>query len=353
MKQIHVFFCIFVLILISCNTNDKSNPGEETNNIEAIPPPQVEVTLAKVGVFKDEIISNGKLEAHEKAELIFKVNSMVKDLRVRNGQHVQQGDTIAILENYESKNRLLQSRVSFENARIRLMDELISLGYELADSASIPPSMFQAAKIKSGYLQAHNELELASHTYNESFIIAPISGFIGNLSARENTYPKNNNLICTIMDMNAFEIIFPVMESELDEIQTGQLITVVPVYNQSLEIRGKVMEINPVVDVNGLVEARALINRPSSRLFEGMNMKVFLQVEKDNSLIVPKEAITLRTEKEVVFTFEKGLAKWNYVKTGLENSRFVTVTEGLKEGDSVIVSGNVHLAHDAEVILNN
>jgi len=313
----------------------------------------VEVTLVKKGVFKDEIISNGKLEAHEKAELIFKANSKVKELRVKNGQHVKKGDTITILENYESKNQLLQSRVEFENARIKLMDELIALGYELADSADIPPSIFEAAKIKSGFLQAQNQLKLALYKYNESFITAPISGYIGNLKARENTYPKNNNLICTIMDMKAFEIVFPVMESELNEIKTGQEINVIPVYNEKMKIAGKVIEINPVIDENGLVEVRALINNPSSGLFEGMNVKVYIQVEKDNSLIIPKNAITLRTEKEVVFTYEKGLAKWNYVKTGHENSRFVTITEGLKAGDSVIVSGNVHLAHDAEVKLTN
>jgi uncharacterized protein YaiI (UPF0178 family) len=40
---------------------------------------------------------------------------------------------------------------------------------------------------------------------------------------------------------------------------------------------------------------------------------------------------------------------WNYVTTGLENVDSYTVEDGLKEGDVVIVSGNINLAHEAPV----
>jgi multidrug efflux pump subunit AcrA (membrane-fusion protein) len=53
----------------------------------------------------------------------------------------------------------------------------------------------------------------------------------------------------------------------------------------------------------------------------------------------------------VVFTYESGLAKWNYVKTSFENSTQYVITEGLSPGDSVIVKGNLNLAHDAKVKL--
>lgn len=48
---------------------------------------------------------------------------------------------------------------------------------------------------------------------------------------------------------------------------------------------------------------------------------------------------------------------WNYVHTGLENAtQYVVsnkadtgVTDGLLEGDTVIVTGNLNLAHEAKV----
>ncbi len=48
---------------------------------------------------------------------------------------------------------------------------------------------------------------------------------------------------------------------------------------------------------------------------------------------------------------------WNYVNTGLENAIECVVSDksqkgiedGLLEGDTVIVTGNLNLAHEAEV----
>ena len=66
--------------------------------------------------------------------------------------------------------------------------------------------------------------------------------------------------------------------------------------------------------------------------------------------VVPKTAVVLRTGKQVVFTVVDGKAVWNYVQTGLENATEYTVTgETLKEGDLIIVTGNINLAHESPV----
>ena len=57
----------------------------------------------------------------------------------------------------------------------------------------------------------------------------------------------------------------------------------------------------------------------------------------------------LRQGRQVVFTLQGDQAIWNYVQTGLENADTYTILEGLKEGDEVIVTGNVNLAHEAKV----
>jgi len=54
-----------------------------------------------------------------------------------------------------------------------------------------------------------------------------------------------------------------------------------------------------------------------------------------------------------VFTFHNGLALWNYVETGPENSRRIVITSGLEEGMEVIVSGNLNLAHETPVVKKN
>lgn len=94
--------------------------------------------------------------------------------------------------------------------------------------------------------------------------------------------------------------------------------------------------------------------RNNGRLFEGMNIRVSVQRMLANQIVIPKEAVVLRSGKPVVFTLVNNKAYWNYVQTGLENSSTYTITEGLKEGDVIITSGNINLAHETPVtIVNN
>ena len=105
-----------------------------------------------------------------------------------------------------------------------------------------------------------------------------------------------------------------------------------------------------------MVKVRALVDG-KGKLFSGMNVRISVRRFLGNQLVIPKTAVVLRSGKQVVFTLEKGKAQWNYVQTGLENADSCIVsnkedkgvTDGLIEGDMVIVSGNVNLAHEAPV----
>ena len=110
-----------------------------------------------------------------------------------------------------------------------------------------------------------------------------------------------------------------------------------------------------MVGENGLVQVKAIAHPQQAKilekLFDGMNVKIIIENQIPNQLIIPKQAVVLRSNKQVVFTYESGLAKWNYVKTAYENSTAYAIKEGLKENDTIIVQGNLNLAHDARVVI--
>jgi len=84
-----------------------------------------------------------------------------------------------------------------------------------------------------------------------------------------------------------------------------------------------------------------------------MNVQVTVEEVLPACLSVPRNAVVLRQGRQVVFTFHNGLALWNYVETGPENSRRIVITAGLEEGMEVIVSGNLNLAHETPVVRRN
>jgi hypothetical protein len=140
-----------------------------------------------------------------------------------------------------------------------------------------------------------------------------------------------------------------ILENELSLVNTGDGVMISPyAFNGSLT-EGRITEINPVVDKNGMVRIKAIANASKEKLYDGMNVKIRIRKLVSKQLIIPKEALVLRTGKKVVFTLKGGKALWNYVQTGMENSESYVITDGLSERDSVIYQGNINLAHESPV----
>jgi len=128
----------------------------------------------------------------------------------------------------------------------------------------------------------------------------------------------------------------------------GHRVEVAPFALSDVTADGRISEINPLVDKDGMVQVKAAVN-DKGKLFEGMNVRVSIHRSLGKQLVVPKSAVVLRSGKQVVFTLTEDKAYWNYVHTGLENADSYTIIDGLKEGDIVITSGNINLAHEAPV----
>ena len=107
--------------------------------------------------------------------------------------------------------------------------------------------------------------------------------------------------------------------------------------------------LSPLMYHKGMVKVKAVVNG-QGKLFNGMNIRVNVHRSLGEQLVVPKSSVVLRSGKQVIFTLKDNKAKWNYVQTVLENSDEYTIVEDeVQEGDVVIVTGNVNLAHEAPV----
>lgn len=352
MKLFWIYLLLaFFLFACSANIEDKK---EET--IAALLPDEItEVGVMKLEYtdFYHELIANGNISARNKADLKFLISENIAAIYVKNGERVKKNQKIAMLDQFKLKNSLYQSKDNLERSRLELHDVLIGQGYSIKDTLQIPADIFQLAKIKSGYDQSLNQYELAKYNYENSILYAPFDGVVANLFSKVHNYPESGQPFCTIIDNSSPEIDFMVLESELPFVKVGDRLEVSPFSVNNYQALGKVSEINPTVDKNGMVRLKATLNTRSNQLFDGMNVKIRLQRSLGKQLVIPKEALVLRTNKKVVFILNENKAQWVYVDTGLENSTSYVVTDGLKDGDYVIYEGNLNLAHETPVKVKN
>lgn len=340
---------ITVAILTACSTAKKEQPEENVQQL--LPDQSAEVTtmVLRSTDFEHELVSNGKVSAQNVAEVKFHSSEMIADIFVKNGSRVQKGDRIAMLDTYSLTNAMNQAKAALDRSKLEYQDVLIGQGYMLDNPGGVPKEVDELAKVKSGYNTSQTQYDMAIYNLQRATLTAPISGVVANLFAKSNTLASPSDIFCNIIDTRGLEVSFTVLENELGMIRNGDKIKVAPFSMPEVEVEGRVSEINPWVDKNGMVQVKASIGF-HERMVEGMNVRVSIFRSLGKQWVVPKSAVVLRTGKQVIFTLEDGKAIWNYVNTGLENASSYTITgETLKEGDLIITSGNINLAHESPV----
>lgn len=357
MKRFYTSILTTLLFVNSCGTKA---PAEDTHTddnkkSQIISFNLVDTIILRSGTFRSQLISNGKLRATQKSDLKFSGMGVVTVLDVSNGQHVSAGSLIAKLDSRDALFRLEQAQQGMQKAHIDLQDALLGFGYNIKDTINVPKETMRIARLRSGYDGAITSLNAAQLSVEGTEIRAPFAGKIANLKTKLHENPKGD-FFCSVINDRAFDVEFNILESELGGVAIGQEVSVSTFVDPGTRHRGKITHINPTVDEKGQIAVTANIPNPGS-LLDGMNIKVYIERSVPNRLVVPKSAVLVRDNREVLFRYDPvgKKAMWTYVVIEMSNSEAHVVRANvdrgaeLNIGDVVIVSGNLNLADGSAV----
>ena len=338
---------LFTVLIFSCKPRKTENLEEmarRSSHPEAV---LVKTIKLEPSTFFHELISNGKVWSSKKAVVPFKVNGIIKEIYIQNGKKVNAGDLLAVIDDFEYKTRLTQAQQGLEKAEINFKDDLLS-NFSTIDTTGLSHAKIKISRIRSGLNDAITSLSVAEYNFNNTRIYTPLTGVVANLDAMQWNPSQNYKNLCTVIFDEIMEVEFPVIESEYSFISKGMPVGIIPFINDSTLISGRITQINPLVDENGMVKVRAEFQN-NGRLIDGMNVKIVIKKPVPLRLVVPKEALVIRQGKDVIFVRQDSLAIWKYVTVEFENSASLSIKEGLTTGDLVIISGNINLAHETTV----
>jgi HlyD family secretion protein len=140
------------------------------------------------------------------------------------------------------------------------------------------------------------------------------------------------------------QIVAPVDERFLDQLQTGQVARVVADAFAGQPLAARVLSIAPSVDAQrGAIEVKLTLDAPAPD-FLREDMTVSVEVEtarRDKALVLPLAALrtALPDGSTAVMVNDAGVARSRAVKLGLRTLEAAEVIEGLVEGDVVLIGG--------------
>jgi len=211
------------------------------------------------------------------------------------------------------------------------------------------------AKIKGVQAQAEQAevaLGLAKIRLEDCTIKAPISGIISKRFVDVGAMVGPTQPLVSIVDIDTVKLLTHVSDEDLDKVKLTQEVEVkVGTYlNRSYQV--KEINISPVMDpLSRKIEVKINISNPDYLLKPGMFPKIKLWGEKKNVLLVPKAAVVKKEGKEQVFVVRDNRAYLQKVIVGLEKDGLVQIMKGLKEGDQVVISGQIDLNSGDPVVI--
>ena len=134
------FYCLFLASMLAGCSRQNTEQTEQEGVNTVLPELTNEVTVMplRYTTFDHELVSNGKVTAHEMVDLYFRTSEVIARVWVKNGDYVRCGQKLAELDLFALQNRLEQARVALAGATLEMKDVLIGQGYDPDNFEDVP-----------------------------------------------------------------------------------------------------------------------------------------------------------------------------------------------------------------------
>lgn len=341
-----LFFLLLITCVFSCKTEKVETEDPDIQSLRKdIKPTNVSVATAQYRPFEFLINSSGTIASGNELKITFQGGGYLEELSIKNGQMVKKGQVIGQLENDQLEFALEKAQISLDDAKVKYEDAALTYGDR------ITPTQVKNLEVKNGLTTARINLKEAEMNLQNSIITAPISGIIAELEEKKGNIISAGSKLAAIYEPKNLTLSAKVLESDFKHIEIGLKAEIYTLSFRNKIFDSFVSEINPKVDEYGMVEIKLQL-RDTEGLLPGMSANAVIRVPQSNNIIVPREALVIKSGRQVVFTMENGLAQWKYVEVGLDNGVDIEILSGLEDGDQVIISDNLlQIGHEARVAI--
>jgi len=324
------------------------------------PPPAVSVTPVVSREVTETIDYIGRLTAVDKVDVVARVPGFLEERKFKEGQYVKKGDLLFRIEQATYKAAVEQARANVAKAKATEVNAKLQFerGKELVRNQNIPQATLDQRAAdeeaaQASVMEAQAALDQAEINLGYTEIRSPIDGRIGLAIFTEgNLVQPSSGKLATIVSQDPIYVTFQVSQRNLLDYFRRRAED--PGKNTHVNIRIKLpngtiyphaglsdfldVQVDPTTDT---VTVRATVPNPEHVLIPGGVVGVTVERGAPKSaLAIPQAAVLLDQAGRYVLVVDAAKkVEQRRVTTGVEQGRNIVVTDGLKEGELVIVEG--------------
>lgn len=291
----------------------------------------------------------GTVEPSDMVSVVPKLAGEVKEVYVKAGDHVQQGQAILTIDN----KQLDSARITMETAQVSMNDAQTNLARMQALYASGDISAQAFEQVQSAASQAQLQYEAAKLNYDTqaeyTTITAPIAGVVESCSVEVHDLISQQAPVCVISGGEGMMVKFAVPEKIAAVISLGDPIQV---EKGGSQYDGTITEVSSMIDAaTGLFSVKGTL--PGAQgLATGTTVKLSVVSEEAvNVMTVPVDTVYYEGGDAYVYTYEDGIIHKVPVEVGIYDSEKAEILSGLNGDDMVLTTWNSELRDGAAAAL--
>ncbi len=226
--------------------------------------------------------------------------------------------------------------VTLQNATIDYQSALAS--YNQTAATINDTALRQAA---AQLEQAQISLEQAQRNIEKAKIVAPFDGVVSAVNLNVGDIAGTSQAAAAVVDLATLQVKVTLAEVDVAKVKAGQSATMTLDALVGKNYSAEVQSVSPVGTITqGVVNYPVTlgVKNVDGAIRPGMTANLAIVVEKrDDVLMVPNRAVRQQGNQKTVTVVYRGEQIAVSVGTGLSNDQFVEITNGLKEGDAVMI----------------
>jgi HlyD family secretion protein len=406
LEKSRLLLAVCLLLPAACTKSKQSSEAPQDESATAAP---VQVAPVKQETIHNFITAEAILYPIKQATIVPKISTPVSRFLVQRGDHVKQGQLLAVLEDrdlvaakqeneqlykqaqanyqmtvsatvpddmtraksdvaadrqaYDAAQKIVESRQNLyrqgalaerqlEDARVAMAQARSALETAQQHLASLESvgqkEQTLGAQAQVGAAKAHYQGAAAQVSYAQ--VRSPISGVVSDRPTNVGEMANSGSALLSIVDISRVVAHANVPVDVAASLRVGRPATI---SGAGTELEGKVTVVSPAVDPNTTtVQIWVEAANPGERMKLGSTVQVTMDAgEIRDAIMVPNSALLSSEEggEKVMVAGADSLAHERPVKVGIRSGDDVQVLAGLKVGEQVITQGALGLDDKAKI----
>src|SRR6266487_4278981 len=332
--------------------------GKMMSTPMVMPPTTVSSATVKEEDWAPTLSAVGSISAVQGAIIAAELGGVVSDIKFENGGVAKKGDVIMKLDASQEEALLRSAEAEAELARTDL-----ERTQGLALQKVVSKAELDAAESKFRRLTAI--VDQMRSSIRKKTLVAPFDGQLGIRQVNVGQMINPGQQVVALTSLDPVYVDFALPQQHLAQLSQGLEVRVRSDAVPGRVFPGKLTAVNSMVDTaTRNVSVQATLDNPDHQLRPGMFAKAEVVLpEKSSALVIPGSAVSYAPFGDSVFIIEKKkdektgketqVIRQQFVRIGEARGDFVSVTEGLKAGETVVGTGVFKLRNGMAVMINN